>query len=70
MQNGRRYVPEHFSHTTQEKSEANDVQIITNDVQISESSSTDTDSEPVNKRSQQNSRLTSFKNLLALPVCI
>ena len=55
-------VPEHFSDTAQEKSEANDVQIVATQKKkkkkkrkyyissSSESSSGDTDSEPVNKR--------------------
>ena len=57
-------VPEHFSDTPQEKSEANHVQIIASQGNVTrESSSTDTDSEPVNKCSQQNLIFTSFKKL-------
>ncbi len=68
-------VREYFSNTAQEKSEANDVQMIASQKKgkrkcyiffSSGSSSTDTDSEPVNKHSQQNSIFTSLRKLLAL----
>ncbi len=67
-------VPEHSSDTPPEKSEANHVQITATQKKkrkkrkcyvsfSSESWSTDTHSEPDNKRSQQNLIFTSFRNL-------
>ena len=70
-------VSEHFSDTAQEKSEANHVQITASQEKkkkkrrcyvsfSSKSSSTDMDSEPVNKHTDNIEHLQSFKNLGAL----
>ena len=64
-------VPEHFSDTAQEKSEANDAQIIAsqrrnrrnNECYVFFSSVFESHSEPVNKRSQRNLTCTRFTNL-------
>ena len=58
-------VSEYFSDTAQEISEANDVQIIASNKRkcYVESSTTDTHSELVNKRSQQKLTLSKIKKL-------